>query len=333
MSNKKSDPIDTDLIDVESIDETSSSAINTDITPPKKRNIWLIVIISVLAAAILAAGTTFAFSVFFKDDAKAPNVSKETPPQTNDEDSLSAKKLVAEAVAGLAGVKNAPEDNKGSASYPVFAAPVFKPSGYEFSVRPSEDYGLFSTGNKDVATSDLSKVKTVLRENNLKETVLQAGDDRSMFTANYESDNIICVLSDQKPFEQTSGSEDYSVSLGCADKVAYNDNAKVLKPYFDVYKVQSEYDTSKLALNTPVITQSPVDGYSRATVGIGGSEYDAVGGFAGLFYSTPDGKLHFFKGTQSQIPCEDFDTDDIRKAFAGESCYDVTDDQAVVKAN
>lgn len=340
MPDKKNDPIDaadTDLdttfIDVEPIEDQPAQDTTLDTTPPKKRNIWVIVIISLLAAAILAVGTTLAFTTFFNDDAAAPTTNTETVNESETKDTLSAKELVASAVAATTGVKNAPTDNKGSAAYPVFAAPVFKPSGYEFSVRPFEDYGLFSTGTKETALADLNAVKSILLNNKLAESIKQAGDDQAMFIAYYESSTIICGLSDQKPYQVSTGATDYTVTLGCADKSAYTDNAKTLKPYFDVYKNQSEYDTSKLTLSMPVVKESPIKGYSNAGVSINGSEYDSVGGFAALFYTTPDGALRFFKGTQNSIPCEDFNTDDIRKAYAGESCYDETDDAAVVKVN
>lgn len=47
-----------------------------------------------------------------------------------------------------------------------------------------------------------------------------------------------------------------------------------------------------------------------------------VGGAAGLFYRTsPDAKWQFFVATQSALDCSDYNTDDLRKAFAGDVCY------------
>lgn len=46
-------------------------------------------------------------------------------------------------------------------------------------------------------------------------------------------------------------------------------------------------------------------------------------GAAGLFYRTdPEAKWQFFTGTQYFLGCEEYDTDDVRKAFAGAECYD-----------
>jgi hypothetical protein len=121
--------------------------------------------------------------------------------------------------------------------------------------------------------------------------------------------------------------------IGCADKSDYLTNAALLRPFFIVYASQARTDTSKVLMGNPTLKQSKTAGYSIATVSISGSEYGSVGGFAGLFYVTPDTVLHYFTGTQSELPCGKFSTDDLKKAYVGEQCYDesTNNDNATVK--
>lgn len=51
----------------------------------------------------------------------------------------------------------------------------------------------------------------------------------------------------------------------------------------------------------------------------------SIGGAIGLFYRTSsEAEWQFFTGVQAVLGCDEFNTDDLRKAFAGEACYDYT---------
>jgi len=71
-------------------------------------------------------------------------------------------------------------------------------------------------------------------------------------------------------------------------------------------------------LSYPKIAESKTAGYKTAEVGLLAEAQ--FGGAAGLFYQTPDGMWHFFKGTQQIIPCGDYNTPDLKKAFLGSQC-------------
>ena len=48
----------------------------------------------------------------------------------------------------------------------------------------------------------------------------------------------------------------------------------------------------------------------------------SLGGGAGLFYRTsPEEKWQFFTGTQAAPGCDEYNTDDLKKAYLGETCY------------
>ena len=315
-------------------DDIDSLNVQTVDTPPKKRlSKRTIILLSILVAALVAGGIV-TYLLLTKNDSQntasntdSSNIVAPTPAP----EKLTAEALVAKAKAVATGDKKETLQNTDSQPYNVFRAPAFKPAGYDFWVSPSVDYGFGSYGMKDTITTDLAAIKKVLVDNKLTEKVLDQGSAEGMFAAEYSSDDITCILTDQKPYQQPATSKEFNTILGCADTSAYLANAVELKPYFTAYAAQSQSDTTKTAMGGLRTTKSKTAGYSISTVSIGGSEYGSVGGFAGLFYTTPDNKLHFFIGTQSQIPCTDFKTDDLKKAYLGESCFDEKDEAATVK--
>lgn len=49
----------------------------------------------------------------------------------------------------------------------------------------------------------------------------------------------------------------------------------------------------------------------------------AIGGGYALFYRvSPDAEWQYFTGGQGPLSCSDYDTEDLRKAFAGDACFD-----------
>jgi hypothetical protein len=298
----------------------------------KALNKGIILLIILVIAILLIAGGLAVYALLLKNNPSA-DLSTSSGSQSSLSNSLTAQTLIAKAKVVVRGdVKQTMNDSAGK-PYAIFNAPPYKPTGYNFSVRPEQDSGFGSYGTKDTIASDIVFIQKVFVDNNLSETILATGSQDSQFAARYESDAIICGLSDQKPYNEPATSTNYSVVIGCADKSSYLTNAAMLRPYFIVYTSQVRTDTTKMLLGSPTFKQSKTPGYTIASIAMGGSEYGSVGGFAALFYVTPDTVLHYFTGTQSELPCSKFMTDDLKKAYLGEQCYDEAtgNDLATVK--
>ncbi|HEY8886315.1 MAG TPA: hypothetical protein VIM31_02310 [Candidatus Microsaccharimonas sp.] len=299
----------------------------------KETNKGLVIFIIILIAIILIVGGLAAYMLLLHNNQAldTANPSNTQTPTTHQK--LTAETLVAKAKDVAQGrVKETFLDTDGK-PYNTFSAPPFKPSGYNFSVRPDVEYGFSSYGTKNVVATDLTAIQKILTDNGLVASVLDPGSDIGVYAAQYESTAIVCIISDQKPAKPSPTSTDYSMTIGCADTSAYLTNAATLRPYFIIYASQTKFDTTQTLMGAPTLKASKTDGYSIATVPIGGSQYGSVGGFAGLFYVTPDKTLHYFTGTQSELPCSKFSTDDLKKAYLGEQCYDeqTNNDTATVK--
>lgn len=111
------------------------------------------------------------------------------------------------------------------------------------------------------------------------------------------------------------------ISVSCSTADEYTKNAKVQQPFYTAISTDKTYTADVTMLNTPVIKASATANYKTAQVSIG-SDTSLTSGAIGLFYQTPDGVWHFFLGTQSELSCSRYSTVDLKKAYAGEECYD-----------
>jgi len=306
------------------IDSVDSAPVkHLSIKPKKKRHVVRNIIITLLVLAVLAAGGYIGYLLIkpLEPGATEPATPVKIAP-------LSATALTGQIKLKMTGkIKITDTDADGSVAK-TYTVPNYKPDGYDFAVQPTKDTGFMTFSTTDVAKKDLEQIELTLVAHQLEKTVLDAGSAYSMYVALYESPTIICLVSDQKP---AYADGQFNTILGCADKAAYIDNVKILKPYFTVYAAESGNNTVQVAMSLPVIKESQTPGYATMQIGIGDARYGSVGGFAGLFYQTPDKVIHYFTGTQSQIACTAYKTPDLKKAYLGESCFDSTNSKAIVK--
>lgn len=290
--------------------ESEPTPAPTSTPKPKKRKRGLLLIILLLL--LLVGGGVAAYMVMYapkeKEVTKTSTDTKQAAPKES-----AAKLLVEEIKAEISG-----QDVTSDAQFP----PAYKPSSYEFYVYPATTYAVDRTGSKSVVEDSLASIRDLLNEKGYTEDIKQAGDDTSMFIAYATGDEVLCYVYDMKPASPSPTDIRFQTGVSCADKTSYTETAKELKPYVDVYAEKSEEDVSNSLFNSLKTEKSSVSGYARATLGVSGANFDSVGGFAALFYQTPDKEWHFFIGTQNIVPCSDYNSIDLKKAYLGESCYD-----------
>lgn len=121
----------------------------------------------------------------------------------------------------------------------------------------------------------------------------------------YEKGNIICTVG-----------QSAHVFVTCSEKNwVSNETDKFATQLSNAYyaKVNSYPLTIYVAGRT--IKDSSVSPYQTLQVGTDNA--------AGLFYRvSPDAEWQFFTSTQAELECSEYNTDDIRKAYAGDKCYD-----------
>lgn len=315
MKPKDEPPIELQNLEIDGTDQLDHP--RPHVHPEKRTNKRLVMLLIAVIGLVLIGGGFAVYSLLLTSDpAPATTQTSNQTSATTTTQKVTAKTLVDEIQSELQSVANVTSKGSDGVVYNTFSAPGYKPTGYNFSVRPTVDYGFYATGGKEIIESDLKAIEKSLIDQGLTQTVI---DVLGAYVAEFSSSEIICILEDQQVYNEPVTSTNYGVRLGCANKADYLANAALLRPYFIAYSSETKSDTSELLLGKLSLKASKTEGYSIATVPINGSEYGSPG-FAALFYVTPDKTLRFFTGAQSTIPCSRFDTVDLKKAYLGETC-------------
>ena len=129
------------------------------------------------------------------------------------------------------------------------------------------------------------------------------------------SRNITCGMYIDKDWT-LNNAEYISLMCGKTDWIWLTDAEKSLATELETayYNKTGEYPRILGNLNSE-IKNSQITPYQTLEV--------SVGGAAGLFYRTsPDSEWQYFTATQSILPCTAYDTDNLKKAYAGSICYE-----------
>lgn len=178
--------------------------------------------------------------------------------------------------------------------------------------------------------SDYNSAINYLKSQNFTEAKLTAAaySSTATMTRYFISKDTVCNLSNTSPtilYDDSTTSPQYLLQIDCSKIADFQDNIKAVKPFADVY---SGSDSSKntadpLFGGTPTIQNSINKGYKNAKLAIS-SVSEVNSSSTGEFYQTPDKKWHFFTSTKDQdkIACSDYNTDDLKKAYIGFTCWD-----------
>lgn len=198
-------------------------------------------------------------------------------------------------------------DQDGRTGYSVA---TYQPNGHTFAVYPKEHKGLMANGTPEVARNDLASIKTFLKNNGFN-PLSSTQDDI------YVSEEAVCSVD---LFEMEIDNKD-GVSVACGDISSYHANYQELLPFYDSYirSGKAENEAADIAVISSLDIKSGLEEYKSATVAFG----NTIGGFTGLFYMTPESdNWVYFTGGHNLPPCDAYNTEDLKKAFYGENCYD-----------
>lgn len=281
-----------------------------------KRKTFLIAACAIVLLALIG-GLGYILTREHPSDQNSSTSTTTTPEETNRDTLSAAEQIVAnlktKTTGGLQQVNKTTEfGGTGSNDRYVYTAASYQTNDQKFAVYPMSSYGFGTTSAADVATSDMTAIESYLTENDFSEVVNDSGI--------YASKDTVCAV---QLFDNETYGRD-GIGVGCGNMDDYDKNYHDLLPFYNAYVASNPESTENLLMSSLLIKDG-VSGYKNAHVSISSSLPDAVGGFAGLFYSTPpSGTWTFFKGTQSSLGCELFTTDDLKKAFSGQPCIDMT---------
>ncbi len=147
--------------------------------------------------------------------------------------------------------------------------------------------------------------------NQKAQNILAANDFQEYYTISlatgYRNDKngIICQTTGAgMPFIVTCGNENW----------INPESKKLSSELAEAYFNETGRNLHTINANPKEIQNSDYESYQRLETNTDGATQ--------LFYRTsPEAKWQFFKSTQMILPCSDYNTDDLKRAFMGESCY------------
>lgn len=174
-----------------------------------------------------------------------------------------------------------------------------------------------------ISNSDSNVTNVDILKNKLKEAGFESlgilpfiGSAGPEIFGYLNSDNIICGVYGDKEWQGLYGDQDYTV-LECAKTgwvwLTNEELALVGKLEQAYYDKVGKYPMMLNDLGTKIM-DSQVSPYQTLQYGVGGA--------IGLFYRTnPEAEWQFFTAATGAQDCDEFNTEDLKKAYAGRVCY------------
>jgi hypothetical protein len=193
-------------------------------------------------------------------------------------------------------------------------APIYKPDGYDFWTRAGGATGIRLAASGATVEHDVAQIRAALAHLSFTEFLMSPGNGAGSFRAEYENAGLLCSVS------HYGNAIERVATIACADKAAYPGVAQVTAPFFAVYVAATGDPPADMIMDPPHIEPSNTPGYMIAIASEAGViDRQSVSGGGALFYSTPDGRWHYFESVQSILNCDDYDAypEEARRAFAG----------------
>ncbi|QQS19120.1 hypothetical protein IPL68_03720 [Candidatus Saccharibacteria bacterium] len=112
----------------------------------------------------------------------------------------------------------------------------------------------------------------------------------------------------------------HGLQVTCANSAEYEKSAKQTKQFNDLFTANHPSKKKDVVIANLVQDASPTRGYNTASGFVqlqDGEEPVPV-----YYYQTPDKAWHYFTATPVLIPCTDYSTIDLKKAYFGTECHD-----------
>lgn len=305
---------------------------NTTMTTPEqvkpaKRGRPLSWVIGGLAGFIIGAlGTYFLLSAFMPRQNDQPETVTPQPVASvlKPEDITSR---IREAYASEYTILNLDENNQpqeDEISLRIEAlSPAHQTSGYDYYLTYDGGSTIDLVPHDPSNLTDLPSENSRSIRNKIASIYTEVGLERKITPDRqdidtYEGEGLVCTI--ESPDVASS-----SNSASCGQLDAYPAAAATIKPFADALSSEHTIDATTF-LSLPTL-EDKADGYQNASLTHG----SITGGGSGvaLFWKKADGQWQFFIGTQGLLPCDKFDSDDLRNAFNGHACWDAASETQI----
>lgn len=205
------------------------------------------------------------------------------------------------------------------------------PAPYNFYAAGISKQGLYVTSKKITDVTQATAITKLLHNYFITDQKATAetliGDSTAMSISTtvtatnyyrFTTASYTCGLQESNTTSQGGAIDGATIAVTCSTYTTYQANAEVQKPFYAAY-TSSQDATPDTMLGLPTTKPSTTAGYMTAQLPLS-NDSNMVGSAIGLFYQTPDKTWHFFTGTQQALSCTSYNTTDLKKAYAGETC-------------
>ncbi len=220
----------------------------------------------------------------------------------------------------------------------MYKLPYYALKGRQFSVQPTEAYGIAFDGDLDRSEVNYQKLVTFFDTNNFGRLAANEGqtayigEDKAVKFVSYAvyvSGEQLCAV--WRANTTVTPGNAQRVSVGCAALANYEKAADAASPFYDAYSKTDGKHDSTLVFGAPDISKG-ANGYQRAALyqeDSRGTDQANSGKYAfqAIYYKAPNSKTWQYFGrvsidTDEIIECSKVNTDALRQAFSGLNCYD-----------
>jgi hypothetical protein len=200
--------------------------------------------------------------------------------------------------------------------------PPYQPSGYTYSVTPLEAESFAYTVQNTKKDGAYNKARRILYLQGLNERTIPDTQPKQTPDKYFENSYVRCAL-----ISYDAGNT-YRLYVDCGAQKAYDKAATDSKTLYELYATNNPTKSTGVTLTAFDEQASTVKGYgTMSAVALLPSSQEPV---PVSFYQTPDKVWHYFASTPALIPCGDFSTDDLKKAYFGTPCYVPGNENAAV---
>ena len=288
----------------------------------------------IAGVVILVLAAVVGFFIYLRNSQSQPNSTDNLTKDTNTSFSTkSARAIVTELTAKVTStqVKIVKANGYGgfdSSDKSVYNTTDYKVGDSRFTNYPMDSFGFGLQGTLEDINKDAEQISKVFASNNIPvlpsesdSTLMQYSDGGTFVT--YATPKAVCHMAIEEPAD--SANSKATLGLGCADISDYSKVQESLVPFYTAYSssedaLKSPEGLKYIRLGVPTV-HSGQDSYKSAEISITSTKAIA-GGSVGIFYKEPSKPWAYLQGTQELLSCDKFNTDTLKKSFAGQPCND-----------
>lgn len=194
--------------------------------------------------------------------------------------------------------------------------PLYQSSTMKAATSLNRSFGFIGNSTKEYGDEDFEEVWAKIGDGKLEEAVRKVLADDGFVEVGQDWNPVPEMINYETGVICTGIGSGLPLYFGCGH-ISWLDAEKVnlINALAEAYNAKEGHFVGSLDAEVANIKDSEVKPYQTISANLFGA--------AGLFYRTsPEAEWKFFMGTQSVLACDDYDTEELRNAYAGEVCYD-----------